>query len=69
MDKINFAQILADYMLEHNCSAESAIEDLVEQFGEELEHAEQDAQEIIDNENQNAREFASEYEEGRRGEY
>ena len=69
MDKINFAQILADYMLETNCSAESAIEGLTEQFAEELEHAELDAQEIVDRENRNAREFASEYNEGRRGEY
>lgn len=69
MEKINFAQMLADYMLETNCSAESAIEGLVEAFAEELEHAEVDAMEIVERENQNAREFASEYNEGRRGEY
>lgn len=69
MDKINYAEILAEYMLEHETSVESAIEGLVEQFAEELEHAELDAQEIVDRENRNAREFASEYNEGRRGEY
>lgn len=67
MENINYAQVLADYMLEHEVSAESAIESILEDFAEQLDRATLDAQEIVDEENQNAREFEEEYLEGLKG--
>lgn len=61
MEKVNYAELLADKMLE-GFTAESAIEILVEDFAEQLERAEIDAIALVDEEMRNSKEWEEERE-------